>query len=153
GQPRPVHRGAARRIEPVLCQVAPRLAGQQVAHLDQAHEIIRIQAEAMPGAWTPQRGERSRDDQPDDQDELAVFGGGHWLDVWRVPRVEGGQSSVGAGVWRPVPLLRYVVPCGRVPRASGCARRRVMMGVHPLRDERRTKTDKCAATWTNPGSR
>jgi hypothetical protein len=30
-------------------------------------------------------------------------------------------------------LLRYVILCGRTPRAPGCARRRAAMGLHPIR--------------------
>jgi hypothetical protein len=39
-QPRPVHRHALRRVQPVLRQIEPALSGEQVAHLDEPHGVV-----------------------------------------------------------------------------------------------------------------
>ncbi len=93
-QARPMHQGPVGRIHSVLGEVAPRLARQQVLHLDQAHEIVAVPTGARPGLRCQDSAHRSRRDQPDDDDQLAILCDCH--------------SVLGFGLGPPTPAVTRI---------------------------------------------
>jgi hypothetical protein len=60
----PMHLHAVRGIEPVLMQIEPGLAGEPVAHFDEAHGVVRIGESAAPPDLDGVRpGNRQREQQ------------------------------------------------------------------------------------------
>ena len=62
--PRPVHQRARRPVNAVLVEVEPALPGEQVAHLDQPENVVRVGKAALRDRRKAARDEEGRERQP-----------------------------------------------------------------------------------------